>query len=1580
MDFEGANFDGGFASLTINAKTNTVYNISGGGEEVSESRVVDGQTCWLVTVGALPAGKRSAVVGLDSKFVRGMVLADYTGKAYIYLPDGEYDFTVAGFRYHASVSGAATKATYEVGIYVDGVDISAESGEGWSYNGTLETLTLENAREYGLSGTNTDRRVTVCVKAAGTKVRADRLVLAAASRGAFVLDGSSASLQLTGGTLTTGEIESPLVVSGGSIDAELVSPSAPSGNAVYRLVVGGFTRYGQIEIESIEGLEGYDLSGIYANDMGEAHLWVPDGEYFFNVIDGASTNTMIAAVHGESAVALNYEETGVIINGRDAGRLSGTGWINNDGLVTLNSAAKYVITGTNYGARISIRATESLSEITLRGLVMTNSLESAAPLALAATLPARYTVVVEGTNILHGTGEWNCGLELGERATVEVGGSGRLEVRGADAPGIGLERAGVSKATLIVNSGEIVATGGEYSAGIGGGGQDGFRVEVNGGSVRATGGINGAGIGGGSNSNAGYYMQTAGTVVAKGANGGADIGSGSGGGKGSGQRMSITGGSLKATRASITIEPVNDNWELVYRVTIPVGIPNLDVGAVMPDYNGYSLVDAKTDEDGNIYVWLPDGTYYVNMGGKPYRAVVDGDDVVAEVWTVGVFIDGEDLALQSGEGWTYDIETGVASVSGSGLTISGTNTAGTARIEIANDASVVVSNLVLSAHPDWSPFSIADGASAVVAIAGDSVFESAAAGMPGIEVPYGATLVITNIDSTVSVPDLDNINTTTNTLYDIVELDDGTIVTNDIIEVVIVSTNYYDTVVSPTLRAVGAENAAGIGGGRAQSHGTVEIIGGAITATGGKCGAGIGSGYFSDSGDGAGDAETLRQGTIRIGGGEVAATGGEKAAGIGGGNQHSGGVIEISGGKVVAKGGRMAAGIGGGYSARGHTVSISGGEVVATGGENGAGIGGAISGPAYMSSANTEPCRIAISGGRVAATGGEGASGIGSGYLDSQHAAVDISGGTVVATGGAGMDGYSTPDDIGIGSCGSSVPVVCPLSIRGASVHAVHRTAAAEHVAPAPSNGTERVYCVTIGTAFTNAQVKVDYLDDYAGHSEIYTDADGKIYLWLPDGRRIFSIGGDMFSASVSGADVAAEPWFTGVLVDGVDVSHMETRGKKWGYDLSTRTLAIQDDCVVSGTNKNNYVHIVAAPKGELSFTISNLYLKVTSGSPVKIEGGVNTLRLAGVNTLDASATDDYAALNVDASATLAITNLEENAALVAKGGADGAGIGGNRSGGTGTIRIEGGLISAYGLDDGAGIGSGYKGTCGDIYITGGRVTATGGTSTELFSSYCGAGIGGGDSSDSTGCRIEISGGTVVAYSKMETPKKYAALIGDGYSSKANNGYSISITGGSVTSRGRSNRDAYFTASDADAPNIPVNAAGDRVYCVMVEGLEPGAAIAFDGLPEYYGTSGIYADGGGRVYLWLPEDWSGSGTPGGAHPFSANGYRYTAWIDSATGSARSERGEALALEELRIEDIVVGDGWVQLEVSALPATWLQGFGDTLVVRASRTLPIPDDATLYIPEVVLRLEDGTRAVLVVPLDEKFDSMFFSIVAN
>lgn len=121
------------------------------------------------------------------------------------------------------------------------------------------------------------------------------------------------------------------------------------------------------------------------------------------------------------------------------------------------------------------------------------------------------------------------------------------------------------------------------------------------------------------------------------------------------------------------------------------------------------------------------------------------------------------------------------------------------------------------------------------------------------------------------------------------------------------------------LTATGGPNGAGIGGGLGVSSGAVTINSGAIIATGGNEGAGIGGG---DSGDG---------GAVTINGGTVAATGGLEGAGIGGGARGDGGAVTINGGTITATGGGPisvgggGAGIGGGrQAADGGTLAING--------------------------------------------------------------------------------------------------------------------------------------------------------------------------------------------------------------------------------------------------------------------------------------------------------------------------------------------------------------------------------------------------------------------------------------------------------------------------------------------------------------------------------------------------------------------------------------------------------------------------------------------------------------------------------
>ncbi len=256
----------------------------------------------------------------------------------------------------------------------------------------------------------------------------------------------------------------------------------------------------------------------------------------------------------------------------------------------------------------------------------------------------------------------------------------------------------------------------------------------------------------------------------------------------------------------------------------------------------------------------------------------------------------DNLANESGEGWSYDATTQVFTIAnGANVTISGSILDGT-RIVVANGATAVItlSGVNIDLRPSRCAFDMT-GATVTLTLIGDNTLISGQ-NMAGLQVPSGAELTINGPGN---------------------------------------------------LEAYGGSNGAGIGGGVNSAGGSITINGGDIKATGGSDGAGIGGG-----GDGEG-------GTIKITGGTVEANGTGNGAGIGGGRSDSGGDIEISGGHVTAKGdsnnvsGGGGAGVGGGGgdgpapAGASGDISITGSAyVTATGGKGvvfgggGAGIGG----------------------------------------------------------------------------------------------------------------------------------------------------------------------------------------------------------------------------------------------------------------------------------------------------------------------------------------------------------------------------------------------------------------------------------------------------------------------------------------------------------------------------------------------------------------------------------------------------------------------------------------------------------------
>ena len=157
------------------------------------------------------------------------------------------------------------------------------------------------------------------------------------------------------------------------------------------------------------------------------------------------------------------------------------------------------------------------------------------------------------------TGKENYIDPIAGKAALSVQGSGDVEIEldGKNELKSGHFRAGLEKnayaGTLTLKddnqkAGSLTATGGSYSAGIGGSyWGSGENITINGGTVTATGSYYGAGIGGGENGSGKNITINGGTVNATGGSQGAGIGGGS---SGSGENITINSGTVTAAGGS----------------------------------------------------------------------------------------------------------------------------------------------------------------------------------------------------------------------------------------------------------------------------------------------------------------------------------------------------------------------------------------------------------------------------------------------------------------------------------------------------------------------------------------------------------------------------------------------------------------------------------------------------------------------------------------------------------------------------------------------------------------------------------------------------------------------------------------------------------------------------------------------------------------------------------------------------------------------------------------------------------------------------------------------------------------------
>ena len=214
--------------------------------------------------------------------------------------------------------------------------------------------------------------------------------------------------------------------------------------------------------------------------------------------------------------------------------------------------------------------------------------------------PGNATLVLEGTNTVcagrdsYGYNNYP-GIWIAQNKTLTIQGDGTLTAysNGTQPYGAGIG-GGYSKAcgNIVINSGNITATGGDGAAGIGGRNASCGNITISGGNITATGGSCAAGIGGGDYASCGNITISGGTVSAT----GGDCSAGIGGGRNNGDcgNITITSGVTSVTATKGTDAPNSigsgDNGTAI-PVTID-GVANATTSSTFTNFN--SSVSGKT--------------------------------------------------------------------------------------------------------------------------------------------------------------------------------------------------------------------------------------------------------------------------------------------------------------------------------------------------------------------------------------------------------------------------------------------------------------------------------------------------------------------------------------------------------------------------------------------------------------------------------------------------------------------------------------------------------------------------------------------------------------------------------------------------------------------------------------------------------------------------------------------------------------------------------------------------------------------------------------------------------------------------
>ena len=247
----------------------------------------------------------------------------------------------------------------------------------------------------------------------------------------------------------------------------------------------------------------------------------------------------------------------------------------------------------------------------------------------------------------------------------------------------------------------------------------------------------------------------------------------------------------------------------------------------------------------------------------------------------------------------------------------------------------------------------------------------------------------------------------------------------------------------------------------------------------------------------------------------------------------------------------------------------------------------------------------------------------------------------------------------------------------------------------------------------------------------------------------------------------------TGFLIENSD-KHYKARYAYKTLDLSTvqSDQTVYDGMTVTGTLDTEHHPVKITIANNATVTLSNVEIIGVNDKEnnnykwagITCEGNATIILADGTTNTVKGFYEDYPGIYVPQNYTLAIKGeTAGTGSLNASSNGFGAGIGSGYASSVsfaGTIKIQGGVITATGGKYAAGIGSNHNNSCGNINITGGTIDATGGQDAAGI----GSGWGGTNQGDFSSCgMISITSGvtSVTATKGAGAPNSIGAGTGN---------------------------------------------------------------------------------------------------------------------------------------------------------------------------------------------------------------------------